>query len=100
MHVNSVIGGEKVADPQTFEVTWAQDKKLLKFFEDTAIKRFAVRVQHFTFLILVLAFNRIGITLDHWNKTPWWSIGDHIGLIIHVYVSYHFFQMYDTTLEV
>ena len=68
---NTVDVAQKFVDPQMWESVWAQNEKLFPLFRG-ALAHFFIRIQHFTFVPMVVMFGRIEILLDSYRLERRW----------------------------
>ena len=65
---NVVDAGTNFADPQMHETIWAQNSKLFPFFSGM-VQYILIKIQHITFIPVVIIFGRIGILVDSYKMS-------------------------------
>lgn len=83
---NTVDAENKFADPQMWELSWAQNEKLFPLFSGY-LQYFFIKIQHITFIPFVVWLGRIEIVLDsHRTERRWYEI---VSLALHwTYICY------------
>lgn len=77
---NTLVEGVGVTDPQMTEEVWAQNDRLLQFF-NTGLRKFLVKIQYLTFIPLAVVFGRPAVIIDAFHlETRWYQWA---GLFLH-----------------